>query len=502
MWELCSKFDRVISFKLRRVLGVIFGVSEMLFFGGIFYGMNALFPVLSKELIYADRCPSSTDPKGCPDQINVYANALTTYSVSMMVMLFVVGILIDYIGLRLVKLLSTLIYFIGMLIFAFVTPSTSFMIFIGGTLAAVGGMGMFLCNISINQLFNKTAVLVLAFITGSYDASSTMFAIVKLTYNAGLSLRTSFLILAFCGLAMGLFSACFILSYWLPQMAKYKNGDYDDADEFEDENTNSINFRTFEPKEDIYEDTKVGIMDEGNLDVDAASDAILTELFPTRSKSLKSLPFIVATVFFSFALLRFTFFLAELTPAASAHFSDNTTVDRIGSILSYCLAGGIIAGLLCGTVIDKLRAVYKPKIEYLVGQIPSDERNKAVLWVKLRPMAFSMYIMASFSLIVSCLVFVPKEAVYYVNFVFFVLMRGFLFSSFSSSILAAFPIAQFGTLYGIGGSIAGAFSCLQYALLLPKPLIGNIIGLVIACVLFVPPTIILIKSISAMKHFH
>lgn len=497
---LGSRFDHVMSFRLRRVLGVILGVSEMLFFGGLFYGMNALFPVLSKELIYADVCSNNTDPNGCPDQINIYANALTTYSVAMMVMLVVVGILIDYIGLRLVKLLCTLIYFIGMLIFAFVNPSTSFMIFIGGTLAAVGGMGMFVCNISINQLFTKTAVVVLAFITGSYDASSTLFAIVQLTYNAGLSMQTSFLILAFCGLASGLFSACFILSYWLPQMAKYKNGDYDDADEFEDEISNSLNFRTFEPKEDIYDNTKFGIMDEGKLDVDAASDAILTELFPTRYKSLKSVPFIVVTVFFSFALLRFSFFLAELTPTASDHFSDNATVDRIGSILSYCLAGGIIAGLLCGTVIDKLRAVFKPKIEHLVSLEPSDERNKAVLWLKLRPMAFSMYIMATFSLIVSCLIFVPKEAVYYVNFVFFVLMRGFLFSSFSSSLIAAFPVAQFGTLYGIGGSIAGAFSCLQYAFLLPKPMIGNIIGLVLACFLFIPPTIILIKSLSAMRH--
>lgn len=491
-----------MPFKLRRVLGVIFGVSEMLFFGGIFYGMNALFPVLSKELIFANLCPNNTDPTGCPGQINMYANALTTYSVAMMAMLVVIGILIDYIGLRLVKLLSTLIYFIGMLIFAFVTPSASFMIFIGGTLAAIGGMGMFVCNISINQLFNKTAVLILAFITGSYDASSTLFAIVQLTYNAGLSLKTSFLILAFCGLAMGLFSACFILSYWLPQMSKYKNGDYDDADEFEDKISNSNDFRTFELKEDIYEDTKVIIMDEGNSDVDAASDAILMELFPTRSKSLKSVPFIVSTAFFSFGLLRFTFFLAELTPAAHDHFNDNATVDRIGSILSYCLAGGIIAGLLCGTVIDKLRAVYKPKIAHLVSLEPSDERNKAVLWLKLRPMAFSMYIMATFSLIVSCLVFVPKEAVYYVNFVFFLLMRGFLFSSFSSSLIVAFPIAQFGTLYGIGGSIAGVFSCLQYALLLPKPMIGNIIGLVLTCLLFFPPTIILIKSLSTMKHFH
>lgn len=233
--------------------------------------------------------------------------------------------------------------------------------------------------------------------------------------------------------------------------------------------------------------------------MDAAADAILAELFPTRGKSLKSMAFILPTIYFALALLRFTFFLAELTPAASDHFNDNDVVSRIGSTLSYCLAAGIIAGLLCGTVIDKLRAVFKPKIVYIMSLEPSEERNHALQWFKLRPMAFSMYIVAIFSLIVSCLAFVPSETAYYVNFAFLVLMRGFTFSTFSSSMMAAFPIAQFGTLYGVGGAVAGAFSCLQYALLVPSPLVGNIIALVIAVLIFIPPTIILFKSLTTMK---
>ena len=224
-----------MPFKLRRVLAVIFAVTEMLFFCGIFYGMNALFPVLQKELIFADVCPNKTSPDGCPKQLSMYTNAFTTYSVVMMICLVFVGILIDYIGLRLVKLISTLVYFVGMVMFACVTPSTSPLIFVGGTLGAVGGMGMMVCMLSVNQLFTKTAVIVLAFVTGSYDASSTLFAIVQLTYNAGISFRATFLILAFCGLAMGVFSACFILSYRLSDMATYKNGGPKDVEVYEED---------------------------------------------------------------------------------------------------------------------------------------------------------------------------------------------------------------------------------------------------------------------------
>ncbi len=88
-------------------------------------------------------------------------------------------------------------------------------------------------------------------------------------------------------------------------------------------------------------------------------------------------------------------------------------------------------------------------------------------------MAVSMCIMNSFAIVVSCLVFIPVEAVYYVNYVFVVLMRGFLYSTLSSSVMAAFPVEQFGTLYGAAGAIGGAFSCIQYALLVPAPSIGN-----------------------------
>ncbi|VDD74614.1 unnamed protein product [Mesocestoides corti] len=453
----------------------------MLFFGGIMYGMNALFPVLQKELIFANLCPDSTNPTGCPEQVAMYANAFTTYSVVMMIFLAIVGILIDYIGLRLVKLASTLLYFIGMLMFAFVTPSTSPIIFVGGTFASVGGMGMFMCMFTVNQLFTTTSVIVLAFVTGSYDASSSLFAIVQLTYNAGISLQTTFLILAFCGLIMGVFSACFILSYWLPDMAAYKNAS--NASIVVEEDFENIDLPSKNPTEELEEDEEEEtIVEVEELSADAKADAILTEIFPNRRKSLSSLPFIVAVIYFSLALLRFTFFLAELTPAADAHFNDTDTTARIGSTLSFALAGGILAGLACGSVIDKLRAVFRPKIRDLLSLEPSSDRDNALVWLKLRPMGYSMYIMASCALIVSCLVFVPMEEVYYVNFFFLVVMRGFLFSTFSSSILAAFPIAQFGTLYGIGGAIAGAFSCLQYAFLIPPPLIGN------GCALALAPT--------------
>ncbi|VDK41715.1 unnamed protein product [Dibothriocephalus latus] len=146
-----------------------------------------------------------------------------------------------------------------------------------------------------------------------------------------------------------------------------------------------------------------------------------------------------------------------------------------------------------------MRAVVKPKISHLLKFERNEDIDKAILWLKLLPMSFSMLIMSTFAVLVSSLVFVANERVYYVNFFFLVITRGFLFSTFTSSMMAAFPVAQFGTLYGIGGAIAGAFSCLQYALLVPAPTIGNGIALGISILMFVPPITIIGKYLHIKK---
>ncbi|VDN36990.1 unnamed protein product [Dibothriocephalus latus] len=139
-----------------------------------------------------------------------------------MVMVIVVGLLIDNVGLRIVKLGSVVLYFIGTMMFAFVSKEVSWLIFPAGCCTCVGGMGMMVCNFSISLLFDATSVLVLAFIDGSYDSSSSMLAIVSQTNDAGLSFRTSFLILSVVGTSMGLFSGLFVLTAKMPSMVDIK----------------------------------------------------------------------------------------------------------------------------------------------------------------------------------------------------------------------------------------------------------------------------------------
>ncbi|KAL5111830.1 hypothetical protein TcWFU_003733 [Taenia crassiceps] len=142
--------------------------------------------------------------------------------------------------------------------------------------------------------------------------------------------------------------------------------------------------------------------------------------YPTVLASLRSLPFILITCFFSFAM-------------------------RLAQVLSFSLAGGIFAGMACGSTIDYLRSRLQP-------------------------------------FLIKCLALGANNA---------------LLCTISSFIMTAFPIEQFGTLYGISGSLAGAFSCIQYAQLSLPVITANVISCFFVPLMGAVPVTILVKGIKS-----
>ena len=134
----------------------------------------------------------------------------------------VLGFLIDKFGLRLVNLLSTLMNFTGLLLYAFLSPSSAVIIFIASTLSGVGGCGMITCALSASKLFTKTASMVTTIIQGVFDSSSVIFTLVYLTHEANFPFKSSFLILAIICLVSGVSNSLFVMSYWMEDMMKYR----------------------------------------------------------------------------------------------------------------------------------------------------------------------------------------------------------------------------------------------------------------------------------------
>ncbi|VDN23048.1 unnamed protein product [Dibothriocephalus latus] len=480
----------------------------MLFFGGIIFGFNALYPVLKAEGIYSHVCNDSQLVVGCPEQTAVYGYAFTTYTVLQMVMLLVIGLAVDNIGLRTVKLCSASLFSLGALFFAFTSANQSWLLFPAGCCVAVGGMGLLICNFSISKLFTKASALVLALITGSYDSAATVFAVVSIAYEAGLSYKAIFLTISIVSLVLNTFSSFFILTANLADMSKFNTTqvllvstpeagklDGEDGESLGDNSTQIEKLK----QEDSTGDDRTPITEDEQI------ANILHRRFPTVLKSLLSLPFMMGLLFFSCALLRFTFFLTQLGALSQFHLEHAEAVARMGRILSFVLGAGIIGGFCCGSTIDCLRAKFRPLISRALtaessnsdGEVPVNE--SAVFWLLVSPQSVAMLVMILATTVSSCLVFVPREEAYYVHFFFLVIMRGFLFSTFASFLLTGFPLEYFGTLYGVSASLAGAFSCLQYALLQPNPNLANGIAFIFVALALILPIWVLSNAARALR---
>lgn len=210
--------DNALSLRVRQTLGIIFGVTEMLFFGGIIFGFNALIPILKTESIYSHLCLKNQSL--CPEQNVMFGFAFTTYMAVQMVMLTVVGLLIDNVGLRIVKLGSAILFSLGAGLFAVITTETPWLIFPAGCFLCVGGMANLICTFSVSKLFGKTSTIMLAFIIGAFDASSCIFALAGIAYDAGFSYQFIFYLLGGANLILNIFSSNFITTYWMADMEK------------------------------------------------------------------------------------------------------------------------------------------------------------------------------------------------------------------------------------------------------------------------------------------
>lgn len=211
--------DRCLSLRARKVLGLTLGVLEMLCFGGIIFGFNALIPVLKHEHIFSYLCEDPGINTGCDEQNQMFSYAFTTFMVTQMLMLIVVGLLIDNLGLRIVKLIAAATCGFGMILFALITSENSLMIFPAGCLVSVGGMALLICNLSISKLFGRTSVLALSTISGSHDAASSVFAIMALGVDNGIPHRIMFIALGCSGFLLSVFSALFVTTHRIGHMS-------------------------------------------------------------------------------------------------------------------------------------------------------------------------------------------------------------------------------------------------------------------------------------------
>ena len=166
-----------MSFAVQIVGAVIY----CFFAAGVVFGYAAIKPVLKSQGAYHDIC------NGSATCIEIRLNFMfTVVAVGTNVAALPVGAILDHYGPRVCGLIGAVFLSIGALVLAhatsFAPPFDGFML--GYLMLALGGPFTFISSFQLSNAFPRHSGLILALLTGAFDASSALFLLYRLIYDA------------------------------------------------------------------------------------------------------------------------------------------------------------------------------------------------------------------------------------------------------------------------------------------------------------------------------
>ncbi|KAM7211238.1 Major facilitator superfamily domain containing protein [Rhypophila decipiens] len=173
--------------KWKRVLQVVATVIYCLFAAGIVFGFAAIKPVLIDEGAYRETCaaPGAGDPKAVKKCQDIKLNTMfTVAAVATNVAALPIGAILDHYGPRVCCLMGSVFLAIGALLMAFESQVPFDGLFFGYLFLALGGPFTYISSFQLSNAFPRNSGLILALLTGAFDASSALFLVYRKIYES------------------------------------------------------------------------------------------------------------------------------------------------------------------------------------------------------------------------------------------------------------------------------------------------------------------------------
>jgi MFS family permease len=196
--EVPIEEPRIAAYKVsntKRYVQVATGILACWLASGIVFGFAALKPVLVAEGVYADLCPAGEAAPAtpgkigsavpCPEQdlrLNLF---FIVASITTNVSSLLAGTVLDRFGRRACWVAACVFLFVGS---ALLGSSFAIVEFdgylVGNFFIALGGTFIFVPSYQLTNAFPKHSGIIVALITGSFDASAAVFLLYRLAYEA------------------------------------------------------------------------------------------------------------------------------------------------------------------------------------------------------------------------------------------------------------------------------------------------------------------------------
>lgn len=170
---------------------VVFGAFMCCLAAGIVFGFASLKPILIAEGVYSELCDNTADDErrpntaSCPEQdmrLNLF---FIVASIVANVSALFAGYSLDHYGRRTCYIAASIFLAAGcvMLGYAFAIPEFDGYI-LGNVLLSLGGTFLFVPSFQLSNAFPKCSGLIVAVITGSFDASAAVLLLYQFVWEA------------------------------------------------------------------------------------------------------------------------------------------------------------------------------------------------------------------------------------------------------------------------------------------------------------------------------
>ncbi|KAL1892747.1 hypothetical protein Sste5346_006830 [Sporothrix stenoceras] len=463
--------------KWKRIAQVFATVVYCLLAAGIVFGYAAIKPVLKEEGAYRDVCVASTgastfanaaDAEADIDTcVEIHLNFMfTSAAVGTNVAALPIGAILDHYGPRVCGLMGAGFLAAGSLLLAYATqvPFDGFLF--GYVLLACGGPFTYISSFQLSNAFPRHSGLILALLTGAFDASSALFLVYRILYEKS---EGAFGHQKFFLLYLVVPVVIVILQLTLLPRQSYKtvgelieqidaplledlegphltghhgNHSSQQRDDQVDEHTALLQEEARARRESVVADIEE-LLGSERADKQARREETKNEISGvwgvmhgnSALEQIRSPWFILICLFTVVQMTRINYFVATIRPQYEALLGSHEAAVEINNFFDLALPlGGLISIPFIGLFLD---------------------RNSTVVVLS---------VLVSVATTIGVFGIIPKMWAAYANVCLFVLYRPFYYTSVSDYSAKVFGFRTFGTVYGTIICLSGLFNFSQSGL--------------------------------------
>ncbi|KAI8592186.1 major facilitator superfamily domain-containing protein [Geranomyces variabilis] len=373
---------------------------------GVIFGFQSLRPALVSSGVYSDLCRSD-EPQPCTAQVLKLNLIFAVASTGANIASLPIGACLDRYGPRTTVLVGSLLCVLGNVLFGLSGPAFDGYL-TGFTMLGIGGPFVFIGCLHISTVFPASSGLIMAAMTGAFDASSSIYYFFTIILDKiGGSVHRLFLMYALIPISIAIATAAL-----MPR--------------------NSFGQTDAKVAEDVHAEEA------------AETDALLPPCPSVVSSEdpfwdqFKSIEFWGITATICISMLRLNFYISSVEEQAYDLSSGSASRGEVKALTAFFNVALPAAGIIS-----------IPGIGYLLDNF-SFPTSFGVLWAC--GVAFG------------ALGLVHNIPLQYVTVCIFVVMRPLLYTLGNDFCFKTFGSRTFGRLYGIMNAIAGVLNLLQYPL--------------------------------------